>query len=453
MGVIISLGYFRPRSPCWQYLIRKAIHFFTGIAIFFLTYRLSRETLLLLFVAGTIFSWITYFIRRFNYIHVTSATSLGTLFYPLGILSSFLVLYDQSLSFFRVALLFLAVSDTMANVGGYLIRGNYRFAIFTEEKSLAGILGFAVTAFLILHFLLPEAFAAGIPYMLVIVAAGIHFEIFSYRGSDNLTVPLGTALILLVTTGRDLPYLSILGTMAVLAPAVYLLLRYHILSSYGAVTAYLLGVFLFIFLGPGWGITVIFFFVTSVLLTMLNSRVNRKTSGAGNRNSWQVLANIAAALLASVLFLVTRNELFIQLFIVGVAAVTADTWASETGPVFHRSCFSLATLSRERSGVSGGISAAGILGALSGALSVSAIGAVLLLQEFNLRMVLLMALSGFAASFVDSLLGARLEPRLENLHYFKREKSGERITPNDVINTLASLSGLLIYLVFRAGWH
>ncbi len=449
MGVIIFLRYFRPGSPRRKNLIRKAIHLVTGIVLFFLTYQMPRQSLLFLIVAGTLFSFITYFIRRINYIHLTSPVSLGTLFYPVGILLSFLLLYDLPMHYFRVTLLFLAISDTIANLGGYLVRGNPRFRIFTEEKSLAGILGFALTAFLILILLLPRSSFASTPYLLVIVLAGIHFEIFSYRGSDNLTVPAGTALIFLTTHGRDLPDVWLLALVALLAPLVYLLFRYHILTRSGSILAYLLGLYFFGILGPAWGIPVIFFFLTSVGLTMVNSRIHQKSSRTGHRNVWQVTANISAGFLGSILYLISANELYMMLFIAGIAAVTADTWASETGPVFHKRCFSLATGSMAGSGVSGGISPAGSLGAFAGAFSVAMISWLLLMKEFDLNRIFLLTLSAFLASLVDSLLGAFLEPRMDKMRYFRSGAAREKISPNDVVNILASLSGLLIFLLAR----
>jgi len=155
MVLIVSLGYFRPESKHAKYFIRKSVHLVTGLVIFYLTFRFSRQTLLIVFIAGTVFSFLTYFIRKFNYIHVTGGSSWGTLFYPLGILSSFLVLYDLPLYYFQISLLFLAISDTVANLGGYLVPGNPPFAILSEKKTPVGIIGFALTAFIISLILLP----------------------------------------------------------------------------------------------------------------------------------------------------------------------------------------------------------------------------------------------------------------------------------------------------------
>ncbi len=101
MVFLVSLGYFRPKGKHSKYLIRKSVHLITGLVIFSLTYQISRQSLLFLIIAGTIFSFSSYFIKRFNYIHVTGNSSWGTLFYPLGILLSFLVLYKMTIYYFH----------------------------------------------------------------------------------------------------------------------------------------------------------------------------------------------------------------------------------------------------------------------------------------------------------------------------------------------------------------
>ena len=223
MVLILSLGYFRPESKHSKYLIRKGVHLVTGLVIYYLTFRFSRQTLLIVFIAGTVFSFLTYFVKRFNYIHVTGGASWGTLFYPLGILSSFLVLYDLPLYYFQISLLLLAISDTVANMGGYLVPGNPQFAILSEKKTPVGIIGFALTAFIISLALLPGSGKETLLFVMLTVVCAIHFEIISHKGSDNLAIPLGTALFFFFTHGKEINALWIaavilsMGLISILA--------------------------------------------------------------------------------------------------------------------------------------------------------------------------------------------------------------------------------------------
>ncbi|MFW5877778.1 MAG: hypothetical protein ACOCUP_01570, partial [bacterium] len=263
MVFLISLGYFRPEDNKSKFLIRKSVHLITGLLIFFLTFQVSKQALLILFIAGTIFSFCTYFIKRLNYIHVTGESSWGTLFYPVGILLSYLILYNMPLYYFQITLLFLAISDTVANTGGYLVTGNPKFVILNEKKSPIGILGFAITAFPIALALLPDSDMETIFYILLAIIFAIHFEIISYKGSDNLAIPAGTALFFYITHGKDINILWITSVMLAMALVSVLLYRTGTLTRNGSIAAHLLGIYIFGILGIEWGLPVTFFFVSS----------------------------------------------------------------------------------------------------------------------------------------------------------------------------------------------
>lgn len=447
--LIVSLRYFKPKGKKPKYLIRKSVHLITGLVIFYLTYKISRQSLLLLFIAGTIFSFVSYFVKEFNYIHVTRKSSWGTLFYPLGILSSFILLYEMPVYYFRISLLFLTISDTVANLGGFVIKGNPKFAILNEKKTPVGIIGFAVTAFLISIAIFPDSDKATLLYIILAVVCAIHFEIISFKGSDNLVIPLGTALFFFFTHGKSIPSLWIITVILCLVPISILLFKTGILSKKGALSAHLLGIYLFGIMGIEWGFPVAFFFVTSVVFTKINGIVNRKPKSAGNRNISQVVANIFTGLVFSMAFLISSQPIFIYLFISALAAVTADTWASEIGPVFQRKCFSLSDWRTVKAGASGGISVTGTLAAFTGALLLSAVAWAGFFPLMNFRKIFILAFAGFLATFVDSALGAFLEPRLDKMNFFKKEGESESISANDLVNLLASISAPLFFLLLN----
>jgi len=447
--LIVSLRYFKPKGKKLKYLIRKSVHLITGLVIYYLTSKISKQTLLILFIGGTILSFVSYFIKEFNYIHVTRKSSWGTLFYPLGILSSYILLYEMPLYYFQISLLFLTISDTVANIGGFVVKGNPQFSILSEKKSPLGILGFAITAFLISLAILPESDRAAMLYILLAVVCAIHFEIISFKGSDNLTIPLGTALFFFLTHGKSIASLWIISVILSMVPISILLHRTSVLSKYGSLSAYLLGIYLFGIPGIDWGLPVAFFFITSVVFTKINGIVNRKSKSAGNRNISQVVVNILAGLVFSILFLISSQLIFVYLFISALAAVTADTWASEIGPVFQKKCFSLSEWRTVRAGASGGISIVGTLAAFTGAILLSMVAWAGFFPQMNFQKILILALAGFLASFVDSALGAFLEPRLDKMNYFNKEGESESISANDLVNLLASFSAPLFFLLMN----
>ncbi|MDZ7614462.1 MAG: DUF92 domain-containing protein [Flavobacteriaceae bacterium] len=155
-----------------------------------------------------------------------------------------------------------------------------------------------------------------------------------------------------------------------------------------------------------WLTPVLLFFLSSAAFTKLHHAIK----GAGNkstaRNAWQVIANIVWAAISSALFLFTRNEIFILLFIAFVAAVTADTWASEIGPLLNKRCFSLAKMRMVPAGTNGGISFFGSLAALSGATIVSSLSYYIFFGAWQRDIIAILSVSAFIACFADSLLGA-----------------------------------------------
>jgi uncharacterized protein (TIGR00297 family) len=446
--LIGSLGYLKSSYGLTKNLTRKTVHLSTGIALFFLSYNMDRQSLLLLLIAGTLFSFITYKIRKFNFIHAPSEPSLGTLFYPVGLLSSCLILYELPLYYFQISLLLLSISDTVANIGGYMKKGNPRFTILSEEKSLWGAAGFALSAFLIIFFLLPGPESGSLPYMVLTIILAVNFEIISHRGSDNLTVPLGSSLYFYLAHGRDINAIFLIVVVLIMAIGSILLNKRGLLTRYGSISVYILGIYYFAVLGLDWSIPVVFFFLSSTLFTKLNSHINQKANDTNRRNSWQVFANIFFATLSSALYLGKGDEIYIYLYITLIAAVTADTWASEIGPVFHKKCFSLSDWTIKNAGVSGGISLAGSIAALAGALIISGLSCYLFFAKMDIQLVIIMALAGFAASFVDSMLGAFAEHRMNELKYFNIRKGTDRLSPNDIVNFCASFSAPLFFLAW-----
>jgi len=431
-------------------LIRKSIHLLTGLAIFILTLFLERHVLLILIAAGSLFALATFFSRHFRIVHRTEDASLGTLFYPLGIITAFILLYNHPLHYFQISLLILTVSDTTANLTGQIKPGNRYFNMFREEKSLYGVLGFAVTAFLIYYTLLPSRTIDIHTYIILAILLAITFEVISYRGSDNFSIPVGSALFFMIMERYEgsLPLLLLVVLLS--AAGAFLFFRMGLLTKQAAVVVYFLGVYFLGVLGVDWIVPVLAFFFSSVILTKVNTAFKGRKPKANRRNSWQVLANILWALLISGTYLITGDERLPYLFIASIAAVTADTWASEAGPIFHRRSFALGEMRMRASGVSGGISLAGSLAGLTGALLIAALSIYLFDGSFQTGMVLMLGMAGFLSSFVDTLLGAFAEPRMERLAMFgKQQGKAEALSPNDMVNLLGSLTAPLFFILLR----
>lgn len=424
-------------------IIRKGIHLFTGLSLFTLTYVLDYLPLLFVILAGSLFAFVSYGFQLFHVLHKTNDKSLGTLFYPLGILSAFVLLYRMPVYYFQASLLVLTVSDTMANIFGQIRTGNRYFYPFKEEKSLFGVLGFAVATYIIFYLQLPGA--AIWEFLALATLLAVIFEVFSWRGSDNLSIPIGSALFFIVVDRHDSNLVYFGALIMVAAIGAWLLKRLHILDKQASALAFFLAVYFIGVLGFSWAILIIVFFVTSVLFTYVRAVKSPKPSVSYSRNAWQVLANSVWAIIFSVAWLITGNNWLIYFFISVIAAVTADTWASEIGPIFHRRCFSLYHRRMETSGVNGGISFAGSLAALAGSLFIVGLSFYVFEPMVDFRMATILTIAGFLASMADSLLGAFAESKFEKmLHH---SGINNKLSANDLVNVLGSLTAPLFFML------
>ena len=450
-AAVMLLGYIIKGNGKYKFPVRKAVHFGTGMLLLYLTFTVEKDTLLILIILGTILSLLTYFVNRFSYIHKTSESSLGTIFYPFGILASILILYRMPLYYFQISLLVLALSDTVANICGLIRKRNFRYAILKDEKSILGAAGFALTAFVIHLFFLPSSYPGLWLFTLFSVITALHLELISFRGSDNFTIPAGTAAFFFFMDTKVMNFSVLIYPFLIIifAAGAYFLFRKKILTRYGSIAAYFTGIYFFLILDYRFGIPLLFFFSTSVILTKFNGWKNNKKEETETRNIWQVLANSFPAMIAGGTFLLSGNEIFIYFYISLIGAVTADTWASEAGPSLAGKCFSLRNFRIEKSGVPGGISFHGSLAALAGAGTVSVLSIIIFFKSADYSMILILTAAGFLSSFTDSFLSAFLEPQLLRMRIFQREikEGSDYPVPNDIVNLIGSSAAVPFFMM------
>jgi uncharacterized protein (TIGR00297 family) len=196
----------------------------------------------------------------------------------------------------------------------------------------------------------------------------------------------------------------------------YLAYRAHSLSRSGAYAAAIVGVVIFGIGGWQWAILLLSFFISSSALTHAFSRQKRgldeKYSKSGERDAAQVIGNGGLPTLIAALHGLFPDALWPWIgFAAALAAVNADTWATELG-VLNRTQPRLITDLRKRveKGTSGGISLVGTLASLAGSALIAILAALLHpLSAFDFPLFLLLSCSGLVASLFDSLLGATVQ--------------------------------------------
>lgn len=193
-------------------------------------------------------------------------------------------------------------------------------------------------------------------------------------------------------------------------------LAYHLgaLSQSGAWTAALTGGLIFGLGGFPWAVLLLIFFISSSALSRLFARrkaaVNEKFSKGSRRDWGQVLANGGLGAMLAVVHTFLPGQTWPWVAFVGaMAAVNADTWATELGVLNSAPPRLITTGKVVEHGTSGGISPLGSLAALAGAALVG-LGAILFPDGANWAAVLAAAaLGGLAGSFFDSFLGATFQ--------------------------------------------
>ena len=163
-------------------------------------------------------------------------------------------------------------------------------------------------------------------------------------------------------------------TGAVLAAAIAVAARRaHALTTDGALAAFAVGTLTFGAGGIPFAAVLLGFFVSSVALSRLGRARKRDLvdiGKSGPRDARQVLANGGIPTLCALLFALTHDTRWSWAFAGGYAAATADTWATEIGTLMRQPPRSIFTLRPIATGLSGGITLAGTLAEVAGAVGI-----------------------------------------------------------------------------------
>ena len=196
----------------------------------------------------------------------------------------------------------------------------------------------------------------------------------------------------------------------------YLAYRAHSLSKSGAIAATVVGTVIFGIGGLEWAILLLTFFITSSGLSRAfktrKADLSEKFSKGHERDAGQVFGNGGLATLFAALHAFFPESIFPWIgFAASLAAVNADTWATELGVLNPTPPRMITNLTRRvEKGTSGGISLFGTLASLLGA-AVIALPAILFspFDTLNTNHFLLITFAGLAGSLFDSFLGATVQ--------------------------------------------
>ena len=195
----------------------------------------------------------------------------------------------------------------------------------------------------------------------------------------------------------------------------YIAYRARSLDMSGALAALVVGTVIFGLGGLRWAILLLTFFITSSGLSrMFKSRkreANEKYAKGGQRDAGQVVGNGGIATLFAALHFFFPEASWPWLgFAASLAAVNADTWATELGVLNPTAPRLITDLRKDvEKGTSGGVSWGGTLASLAGAGLIGLEAALLNPSGSNWLFFVLVTVAGLLGALFDSLLGATVQ--------------------------------------------
>lgn len=188
-------------------ITRKFAHFVSTLAVVPFPYIFSSHWYVLI-LASIFFValFVTQYNKQLNSIHDIERKSVGSYLLPFSIYVTFYISTKYDLKFYyMLPMLILAICDPMAAILGMNIKKkNQIITIFgiSTGKTILGSGGFLVTSFMIS--IIALYFNRGVFDLktfwlaLLVSVIGTLAELFSWRGSDNLTIPLSVCFTLLL---------------------------------------------------------------------------------------------------------------------------------------------------------------------------------------------------------------------------------------------------------------
>lgn len=230
----------------------------------------------------------------------------------------------------------------------------------------------------------------------------------------------------------------------------------------GSIATFFLAGTIFSLGGIQWSVPILTFFILSSILSKLRKKKNAEIElffeKSGVRDHFQVLANGGIGGVLVVINYISPNQFFYLIYLSSLAAVCADTWATEIGTWKRTATYNVLNMKPIEQGISGGISVIGTFGALLGSIAISFSG--LLWNDLPLaQYFLLIVFAGVFGSFFDSILGATIQSQNKcnvcskiterAIHCGKETNfhSGWQWINNDVVNFLSGAAGAAVIFI------
>ena len=440
------------------YSNRIIIHITVGIAVSLTShiFNTSLQPALLAFIFFLI-NLISYNNNKLNSFNSIGRASYGTIFFPLSYLLIAIPFWDYP-NHITISFMLLAIADPIASIVGGNITKPVAYTILTDKKTLQGSAAMFICSIIII-FIISNYFFHDWNLEFQIVAAiciGLAVtlaEAISYKGSDNLTIPITAFLFIELFNHINKNGLMTDNFLFVALILFILFISYKKkqLSISGYIGAVIMAILLYGFGGSSYIYPLVVFFLTSSILSHFDKE-NIKIKKS-NRNISQVYANGGVALFICIINHFYYHDLMYPCFLASAAAANSDTWGTELGKMSNKNPIDIISGHEIAPGTSGGITLIGTIGSILGSFVIGIVGHYFYV---SLNLLLLVIISGFLSSIIDSILGSTVQARYisaDGLIITEKNKklfylfTGSNIINNDIVNLYCTLSGPFIFLL------
>jgi len=415
---------------------RKLLHIVAILTCGYVV-RQSEQTNLLAIIFFVFFI-ILLFVAHYELLLANERRSYGIALFPLAF--SILLLTPLEKDAILFGIVTLGISDALAGWAGQKLNVKKHTFLY-EDKSWSGFFVFYIsTVFISLVFI-------GItPAILILALIPALSELFSYRGSDNLTIPLIAAFW--YQTLQRTEILTIHWYIIfILVIALVLAGKKKWLNSSGMAAALLLGVII-IFSGN------IFFLIpigVFFIAGSITSSLHKGQKDAAGRNAFQVFANGWVAVTCIWIYEATKNEIFLIGYLISIAISFADTMSSDIGLYFKHKTYDILTFRSMKPGLSGGVSYSGTLAGFTASILFSVLCCFLF--DLNTDQCILIAASGVIGMTTDSILGSVWQAKYLEEGQLTEDKGsnvklvkGVKWLDNDGVNFICNLLVTIVFL-------
>ncbi len=453
-------------------ILRRIFYLITVSVTALLTIIIPDESFILLIsIAVLVTAFISF---QFSFLSTTvdsKTKNWGLLLFAIAYLLLALIIPGKRETIF-LSLLILALSGSIAPISATLKPvGVYH--ISGERKSLSASITFFLLTFLILitfHF--ANNFGGNLSLLyFVSVAILISFiltiiDTLSSHDFDKLYIPIFSAILLelLLRQQNDLLIVNFFIGLSIAVIVSILSFKAKFLTLSGSIATLLLAGFIFGLGGLQWSVPIMTFFILSSLLSKYRKRKNEDVElffeKTGVRDHWQVAANGGIGGILVIINAFYPSSLNYLIYLASLAAVCADTWATEIGTLKPANTYNILNFKSMEQGVSGGISIIGTFGSFLGAV-VIALSGIYWVQIDIYFYFMIIVLAGVLGSFFDSFLGASFQVQFEcvkcgkiterKIHCGKNTiyNRGVQWLNNDFVNLLSAIFGIIIVIILN----